>query len=397
MTADTWIPLPEGTPFPLSNLPYGMFDAGDGLRVGVAIGDQILDATAGADDGLIDTVPAGTLSTGNLDTFAGLGPEAWRATRERVGDLLTDRSASGRVQLIPRSSVRMQLPVGVGDFVDFYSSLHHAGNVGAMFRPDQEPLLPNWRHLPLGYHGRSSTVVVSGTEVRRPLGQRLGPRGPLFGPTTRLDFELEVGFVVGPGNPDGAPIPTGEAESHIFGLLLVNDWSARDVQAWEYVPLGPFLGKSFATTVSPWVVPLAALEPYRLPPPPQEPEAMPHLRTTGPTAVDLRLTAAVNGTVVTRTRFAGMYWTMAQQIAHLTSNGTVVRPGDLCASGTVSGPDPGSQGCLLELSWNGTRPITLDDGSTRTFLEDGDTVVMTAAAGDIGFGECAGTVVPATS
>jgi len=365
----TWVPLPEGTPFPLANLPYGLFTTGDGARVGVAIGDHILDLTAAEEVGLIGTAPPGAFAARDLNAFAAHGPETWSATRDRIGELLTDGAAADRVLLIPQAEARMLLPVRIGDYVDFYSSLEHASNVGRLFRPGEKPLLPNWRHLPVGYHGRASTVVVSGTEVTRPSGQRSGDSGPVFGPSTRLDFELEVGFIVGPGNGEGDPITTGDAEDHIFGLCLVNDWSARDIQAWEYVPLGPFLGKSFATTISPWIVPLAALAPHRVPPPTQNPPVLPHLRAVGDRGVAIDLTVSVNG--------------------------TVVRPGDLCASGTVSGPTPGSGGSLLELTWNGGRPITLDDGSRRTFLEDGDTVVMTGGAGEIGFGACAGTIRPA--
>jgi fumarylacetoacetase len=293
----------------------------------------------------------------------------------------------------------MHLPIEVGDYVDFYSSIHHATNVGGLFRPDGEPLLPNWRHLPVAYHGRSGTVVVSGTPIQRPSGQRRGRGGPQFGPSTALDFELEVGFITGNANRLGEAVPVEAAEDHIFGMCLVNDWSARDLQAWEYQPLGPFLGKSFASTISPWIVPLGALANHRVDPPDQEPEVLPYLRTTGPTAVDLQLeveiipSGASSGTVVTATSFADMYWTMAQQLAHATVNGATARAGDLFASGTVSGPEPGTLGCLLEITKGGTEPITLNDGSVRTYLEDGDTVVIRSAAGDISFGECAGQVV----
>jgi fumarylacetoacetase len=395
VSADIWVELPEDTPFPADNLPYGVFTTGGRPRVGVAIGDHILDVTSAAEDGLVGTAPEGTFAGGSLNAFAALGAEVWAPTRERIAELLQNRAAMDKVTLVPQSAARMLLPVTIGDYVDFYSSLHHATNVGMMFRPDQEPLPANWRHLPIGYHGRTSTIVVSGTAVQRPWGQQRGDAGPVFAPSSRLDFEAEVGFVIGPGNGDGSPIAAGDAEEHILGLCLVNDWSARDIQAWEYIPLGPFLGKSFATTMSPWIVPLAALAPSRVPPTPQDPEVLPHLRTSGDTAIDLELTVAINGTVVSRCAFRDMYWTMAQQVAHLTSNGTVVRPGDLCASGTVSGPTPRSEGSLLELTWNGERPLPLDDGTTRTFLEDGDGVVMAGWAGEVGFGVCAGTVLPA--
>ena len=386
------------TAFPIENLPYGVFSTqGTGPRVGVAFGDHILDlATL---EGL--DVPSGTFSVPSLNPFLGLGRPSWTAARAGITDLL----AAGNVPdaaLIPQVEATMHLPIEVGDFVDFYSSIHHATNVGRLFRPDAEALLPNWRHLPLGYHGRSGTVVVSGTDIRRPAGQRRGDDGPLFGPSTALDFELEVGFVTGDANLIGDPVAIEQAEEHIFGMCLVNDWSARDLQAWEYQPLGPFLGKSFATSISPWIVPMAALAPYRVDPPAQDPEVLPYLRSTGPTAVDLNLEVEIvpagadAGTVVTRTGFADMYWTMPQQLAHATVNGATARAGDLFASGTVSGPELGTLGCLLEITKNGTEPIMLEDGSERTYLLDGDTVVIRGWCGDqtnMGFGECVGTVV----
>ena len=262
----------------------------------------------------------------------------------------------------------MQLPVVVGDYVDFYSSLHHATNLGRLFRPDGEPLLPNWRHLPVGYHGRSGTIVADGTDIARPSGLRLVDGEPRYGPTNALDIELEVGVVVGAPSQLGQPISIVDAEHHLFGLCLVNDWSARDIQAFEYQPLGPFLGKSFATSMSPWIVTLDALEPFRVEPPAQDPPVADHLRTTGATGFDLHLEVELNGEVISRTCFADMYWTAAQQIAHMTTNGANVRAGDLFASGTVSGPTPGSEGSLIELTWRGERPLQLADGSTRTFL-----------------------------
>ena len=266
--------------------------------------------------------------------------------------------------------------------MDFYSSEHHASNVGKMFRPDGEPLTPNWRHLPIGYHGRAGTVVVSGTPVIRPNGQRRPPgaAAPTFGPSRRLDIEAELGFVVGAGSPLGTPVPIDDFAEHVFGVVLVNDWSARDIQAWEYVPLGPFLGKSFATSVSPWVVPLDALEPARIPPPAQDPVPLPYLRGGAPWGLDITLEVALNATVVSRPPFGQMYWTPAQQLAHLTVNGASLRTGDLYASGTISGPERDQRGSLLELTWNGTEPLELADGSRRTFLEDGDTVTIRAGA-----------------
>ena len=400
----TWVGVPDASDFPIENLPWGIFDAGTGPRAGVAIGDHVLDLSAAHDDGLLDGLPADTFADGTLNRFAALGHETWSTTRLRVGELLTDDTAESRVGLIPRSEVRMRLPLAIGDYVDFYSSLHHATNVGKLFRPGQEPLLPNWRYLPVGYHGRASTVVVSGTDVTRPAGQRQNPEGgpPLFGPSTRLDIELEVGFITGPGNTLGEPIAAAAAEEHIFGVCLVNDWSARDIQAWEYVPLGPFLGKSFATSMSPWIVPLDALTPYRVDPPRQEPEVLPYLQIGGPSGLDLHLEIVINDTTVSHTEFKDMYWTMAQQLAHATVNGAVVHPGDLFASGTVSGPDPGTEGSLLELTRGGERPIVLSDGTDRTFLEDGDRVTIRGWCGGngaprIGFGVCAGAVLPNTA
>jgi len=403
----SWIEVPEGSDFPLENLPYGVFDAGHGRRIGVAIGDRLIDLHSLADAGLVPH--AATLQAEDLNPFLALGRDAWAAVRDRLTDLLSDGSTelqdAASEAIHARDAVTMHLPFTPGDYVDFYSSLQHATNLGRMFRPDSDPLLPNWRHLPVGYHGRASTVVVSGTPIRRPHGQtRMGYDPPVEGPTRALDIELEVGFVTGPGNELGHPIDTDDAGDHIFGLVLVNDWSARDIQRWEYQPLGPFLGKSFATTVSPWVVPLQALAPFMVPGPAQEPEPLPYLRAGGDWGVDLQLEVALGTAtmdepgVVSRTSFADMYWTMAQQLAHVTVNGTRIRPGDLYASGTVSGSEPGTYGSLIELTWGGREPIELSDGSRRTYLEDGDTVVLRGwcerdDVGRVGFGECVGTVV----
>lgn len=406
----SWVPVPDGSDFPIQNLPYGVYrrpGASEAPRLGVAIGDHVLDLTSLHADGLLDGVPGlapGVLSSGRLNDLMALGPGVWKPLRRRLSALLSEGNdeivAEADRRVLSADGVELLLPVEIGDYVDFYSSLNHAANVGALFRPDDPPLLPNWRSLPVAYHGRSSSVVVSGTSVTRPHGQRPGPDGPTFGPTRRLDIELEVGFVTGPGNDLGTPIPIGVAEDHIFGLCLVNDWSARDIQAWEYRPLGPFLGKSFATTMSPWVVTLEALAPFRVPGPRQDPEPLDYLIATGDGAVDISLEIELNGEVISTVGFAGMYWTIAQQLAHATVNGTNTRPGDLYASGTVSGPDPGSLGSLLEMSWNGTRPLTLADGTTRDFLEDGDRVVLRGSCtaegfARIGFGPCAGVVAPA--
>ncbi|MFF4651649.1 fumarylacetoacetase [Streptomyces sp. NPDC001380] len=402
MTAPhSWVPVPEGSPFPVQNLPYGVFTPPGGTpRVGVAIGGHVLDASA---------VWAGTplgadLATGSLNRFLRRGPGEWAYVRRRITELLTgeEQRRFAEAHLHPLDRVRLHLPFEVADYVDFYASEEHASNVGRIFRPDGEPLLPNWRHLPVGYHGRAGTVVVSGTGVRRPAGQRSGPGGPLFGLTERLDVEAEVGFVVGAPSRLGEPVPVGAFADHVFGAVLVNDWSARDIQSWEYRPLGPFLGKSFATSVSPWVVPLAALEHARVPVPPQDPAPLPYLEEKEPWGLDLALEVRLNGAVVSRPPFRGTYWSPAQMLAHMTVNGASLRTGDLYASGTVSGRLPEERGSLIELTWNGRDPLRLPDGTERTFLEDGDTVVMSATAPGadgvrIGFGEVAGTVLPGPS
>jgi len=325
--------------------------------------------------------------------------------RSWLTELLTHRGERGLVEshLLAAADVTMQLPFEVADYVDFYSSQHHAENVGRIFRPDADALTPNWKHLPIGYHGRAGTIVVSGTDIVRPQGQRKAPAdaAPTYGASVRLDIEAEVGFVVGTPSRAGTPVPTSAFRDHVFGVCLVNDWSARDIQAWEYVPLGPFLGKSFATSVSPWVVPLEALEAARMPGPQQDPEVLPHLRDDEGWGLDLSLEVRWNGSVVSRPPFAGMYWTPPQQLAHLTSNGASLRTGDLFASGTVSGADRDQRGSFLELSWNGSEPVSLDDGSTRTFLEDGDEISISAWApgadgSRIGFGSVNGRVLPAS-
>jgi fumarylacetoacetase len=365
----------------------------------VPVGDAVLDL-AGALERIAGEL-AFLVRGPTLDHLLREGPEAWAAMRATVVHLLTDDRHREVVEpaLLARDQVRPVLPFTVADYVDFYSSEHHATNVGRIFRPDQAPLLPNWRHLPVGYHGRSGTVVVSGTDVIRPYGQSRPPgaQAPLFGPSARLDIEAEVGFVVGPGSQPGVPVATGEFRDHVFGVVLVNDWSARDIQAWEYQPLGPFLGKSFATSVSPWVVPLAALEAARVPAPVQDPPVLGYLREADRSAYDIALEVRWNGSVVSRPPFRHMYWTPAQQLAHLTVNGAWVNTGDLYASGTVSGPERGETGSFLELTWGGTRPVTLGDGSTRTYLHDGDTVVISATAPGpagtvVGLGEVVGTV-----
>lgn len=390
------------TPYPLSTLPFGVVStaADSRHRVGVLVGDRVLDvAPLAAADGI---GAARALAAPTLNPFLALGRGGWSEVRAWLAQRLTGDAAGVREHLLPLAAVTTQLPVEVADYVDFYSSQHHAENVGRIFRPDSEPLTPNWKHLPIGYHGRAGTVVVSGTPVRRPTGQRRPPgsAGPIFGPSQRLDIEAEVGFVVGMPSALGEPVGVSAFREHVFGVVLVNDWSARDLQAWEYVPLGPFLGKSFATSISAWVVPLDALEEAWVPAPAREVEPLPYLREAEPGGLDLALEVEWNGTVVSRPPFASMYWTAAQQLAHMTVNGASLRTGDLFASGTVSGPEPGQRGSFLELSWGGRDELRLDDGSTRTFLADGDTVVLRASApgpegATVELGEVRGTVLPA--
>jgi fumarylacetoacetase len=357
-------------------IAYGVFREGGRARVGARVEGGVLDVAAALDD---DVFAADT-----LNPFMAQGPEAWVDAHARV------READGPV--LPADAVELLLPFAVGDYVDFFSSLDHAANMGRMLRPGAEPLMPNWRHLPVGYHGRSGTLVLSGTPVRRPCGQRRPPgvEAPSFGPSARLDIELEAGFVIGVPSALGEPVSVDRALDHVFGLVLVNDWSARDIQAWEYQPLGPFLAKSFATSLSSWVVPLSELAERRVPAGRQEPEPLPYLREQ-PWAYDIPLEIELNGTVIARTNTRHLYWSIAQQVAHLTVNGASLRTGDLLASGTISGPEREQRGCLMELSWNGAEPVELPGGATRTFLEDGDEVVLRGG----GLGEVRGRIEPA--
>jgi len=397
------VPVPEQSDFPIDCLPYCLFSTGDGRRrIGVAIGDHVLDAAATAVAAGLPEVAV--LGAASLNEFMAGGPGSWRRVRELFTEWLSDGAQPGRVEpyLHPREQLSLHLPFEVADYVDFYSSEHHATNLGRILRPDSPPLTPNWKHLPVGYHGRAGTVVVSGTPVVRPHGQHGGRGGgaPVFGPSERLDIEAEVGFLVGVGSRLGEPVPIEAFSEHVFGALLLNDWSARDIQAFEYVPLGPFLGKSFATSVSPFVVPLAALEAARLDPPPREPPVQAYLADAEPWGLDLRLEIEWNGTVVSRPPFSTMYWTPAQQLAHMTVNGAALRTGDLYGSGTVSGPGAGEEGSFVELTRNGTEPLKFPDGSERGFLEDGDVVRIRATAPGtgghrLGFGEVAGEVRPA--
>jgi fumarylacetoacetase len=399
----SWLDLPADDPFGVHNLPYGAFDPGDGSRrLGARIGDRVLDLAALERAGLVEA--RGTLQAATLNPFLGLGRPYWTAVRDRLTELLTDQIFRYRVEplLVPLADVTPQLPFEVGDYVDFYSSQEHATNLGRLFRPDSAPLLPNWKHLPIGYHGRAGTVVVSGTDIVRPNGQRKPPDAPAptFGPSQRLDIEAEVGFVIGAPSPLAVPLDTKDFYEYVFGVVLVNDWSARDLQAWEYQPLGPFLGKSFATSVSAWVVPLDALVAARVAAPEQSPPVLPYLADER-IGYDIHIEVVWNGTVVSRPPFSGLYWTPAQQLAHLTANGASVRPGDLYASGTVSGTQRDEVGSFMELTWGGAEPVTLADGRTRTFLEDGDTVTLTATAPGpdgtvVGFGEVVGRILPYT-
>jgi fumarylacetoacetase len=417
------------TDFPVQNLPFGIFRERGRLtsgRVGVAIGDQVLDLTGCQMETLLggEAAEAGRACVGSsLNALMSLGPRHWAAIRRRLSALLEETGAEAPQRerlsrlLLPQRDVEMLLPAEIGDYTDFYASVFHATNVGRLFRPDN-PLLPNYKWVPIAYHGRASSIVVSGADVRRPLGQvrPAGVETPRLAPSARLDYELEVGCFLGPGNVLGEAVGIEDAESHIFGLCLVNDWSARDIQQWEYQPLGPFLAKNFATTVSPWVVTLEALEPFRVPAlvrPEGDPPPLPHLdcvtnRARGSLDLTLEVGLRTSGMRsrgepvywVTRSPFASMYWTLAQMVTHHATNGCNLRPGDLLASGTVSGPDPRSEGCLLELTRGGVEALVLPDGTARRFLEDGDEVVMRGSCRRdgfvrIGFGECRGTILPA--
>jgi fumarylacetoacetase len=382
------------TGFGPEHLPYGVFRrAGGSPRVGARLGDGVLDLAALADDGPLDEDRA-LFAQPSLNALMAAGRPTWTRVREALRALTAGPDAEPAT--VALDEVELLLPIAVGDYVDFYSSLEHASNVGRIFRPDADPLVPNWRHMPIGYHGRAGTVVVSGTPIRRPSGQRREPGddAPVFGPSVRLDIELELGFVVGVPTAIGEAVAVGSALDHVFGVALVNDWSARDLQAWEYRPLGPFLAKSFATSMAAWVTPLEAVLHRRVGAPAQEPAPLAYLREE-PWAFDLDLEVELNGTTVARTSARHLYWSAAQQLAHLTVNGASLGVGDLFASGTISGPEPEQRGSLLELSWNGAEPIELADGSTRSFLRDGDEVVLRGSGGDVTLGEVRGRIEPA--
>lgn len=414
----SFVPVPAGSHFPLENLPFGVFrpDGERDARIGVAIGEFVLDLAALEEAKLLEAAAYGgrVFRNDSLNPFIALGRPAWREARRQIQTLLQADNPTLRDSaplrdraLIRREQVEMLLPAAIGDYTDFYSSREHATNVGALLRGRENALMPNWLHLPVAYHGRASSVVVSGTDLHRPCGQMLpdGAEQPLFGPSRSVDFELEVGFLVGPGNPLGQPISVDDALDHIFGVVLVNDWSARDIQKWEYVPLGPFLSKSFGTSISPWVVTLEALAPFQTEGPRQDPAPLPYLQTAGNPTWDIALEVWLQSPSmreaqrITASNLRHLYWNVRQQVAHHTCGGCNLRTGDLLATGTVSGPTADSLGCLLELTSGGKQPSSLANGETRRFLEDGDRVTMTAwcQADDhrIGFGEVNGRLLPA--
>ena len=398
------------TDFPLNNLPYGVFSTNSlEARCGVAIGDQILDMAALEEAGIITLSEDPVFDVPYWNDVMEMGPETWRALRNRLTELLqTDAPEQALVapHLVPMAEAFLQMPLVVSEYTDFYAGRHHATNVGTMFRGAENALPPNWLHIPIGYNGRASTVVVSGTEISRPNGQLKAPDAdvPSFGPCKRLDIELEMGAIVGTSTEMGQPVTTAQAEDMIFGYVILNDWSARDIQAWEYQPLGPFQAKAFATSISPWIVTKDALEPFRTATPKRDFELLPYLQESGPMLYDIDLSVILQPEggeqeVIARTNYKEMYYSSAQQLAHHASSGCAMNAGDLLGSGTISGPEKDQRGCLLELTWAGQEPLTLKDGSQRSFLEDGDTVLLTGRAqGDgyrIGFGACAGKITPA--
>ncbi len=403
--AAQWLDIAPGDPLGLQTLPYGSYSAPHHAaqqRVGVAIGDRVLDLTTASERLLPGR--AHLFSSGSLDPFLAAGDLAWAQVRADITAWLSRDTCREAIEdlLVPAARVEMHMPFTVADYADFYSSEHHATNAGRIFRPGAQPLTPNWRHLPVGYHGRSGTVVASGTPIRRPCGQFIAPGAdaPSFGPCARLDFEAELGFVVGFESVLGEPVTVSRFAEHVFGVCLVNDWSARDLQAWESAPLGPFLGKSFGTSISPWVVPLAALQHARVAPPSRQAQLLPYLTESADWGLDIDFEVRINGQVVSRPPYATMHWSPAQMLAHLTVNGAALRTGDLYASGTVSGPRRDQRGSLMELAWAGTHPLTLPDGSTRSWLEDSDEVTITASAAGpdgvrVSLGDVHGQIMPA--
>ncbi|MEY3239434.1 MAG: fumarylacetoacetase [Bacteroidota bacterium] len=406
---NTWVSIPNNSDFSIHNLPFGVFSIGNSTKsLGIAIGAHIVDLHYWSQLGCFKeiTLQNDVFAAETLNNFISLGKTVTNAIRNKVQEILCNPESPLKNDpraLVAQSEATMHLPVAIGDYTDFYSSIEHATNVGKMFRDPANALLPNWRHLPVGYHGRASSIVVSGTPIRRPHGQVL-PKGeeiPVFQASARLDFELEMAFIIGKESALGDTISTTEAEDYIFGMVLFNDWSARDIQQWEYVPLGPFLGKNFGSSISPWVVTLEALAPFRVQGPAQEPQPLPYLESAGMNNYDIALEVAIQPedaleTIVSRSNFKYMYWNMAQQLAHHTVNGCNVRVGDMMASGTISGHTEDSYGSMLELSWMGTKPLKMADGSERTFIRNNDTVIMRGAAarGDVrvGFGEVSGKI-----
>ena len=411
----SWVDVPEGSDFPIQNLPFGIFKTPYLTAVaGVAIGDHVLDLVYMYEKGFFDgmELPPGIFNQEYLNPFISLGRKKTTEVRERISELLcTDNDelqgnmAAREMALIPMAEIEMKMPVHISNYTDFYSSEEHATNVGSMFRDPKNALLPNWKHLPVGYHGRASSIVISGTSIHRPKGQTKAPdaEAPSFGPSKKIDFELEMAFITCTNTKIGSSISTKEAEDNIFGMVLFNDWSARDMQTWEYVPLGPFLAKNFASTMSPWIVTMDALEPFRMDGPKQNPKVLPYLEYQGKKNYDINLEVSIGSdkeqTTVTKSNFKYMYWNMCQQLAHHTANGCNIEVGDLYASGTISGPKPGSFGSMLEITWNGKNPIKLTDGSERMFIEDDDVVILRGYAERdgvrVGFGECKGQILSA--
>ena len=407
----TFIPVPENSDFTIHNLPYGIFSDNRKPRIGVAIGEQILDLAAVARLGHFDKIVKDRkiFQQDTLNDFIALGKIKTKAVRDKITKLLSNPRSplkKNKRVFVKQDRATMHMPVKVGDYTDFYSSIEHATNVGMMFRDPKNALLPNWRHLPIGYHGRASSIVVSGTPLHRPKGQVMpkNAKTPVYQASARVDFELEMGFIIGKANALGTTVSTKKAEEHIFGMVIFNDWSARDIQKWEYVPLGPFLGKSFGSSISPWVVPMEALDPFRTRGPKQDPKVLPYLKYSGKQNYDIKLEVGITPkkgkeTIVCRSNFKYMYWNMLQQLAHHTINGCNMNVGDILASGTISGKDETSYGSMLELSWAGSKKINLEDGSDRVFIKDHDTVTMRAFAKNkeirVGFGAVSGTILPA--
>lgn len=411
----SWVEVPQNSDFPIQNLPYGIFSTNlKSPRAGVAIGDYILDLTEVQSANLFKELelPERIFDRPVLNDFMDLGKEVTVPVRERISELLQhdNQELQGNDQLkskalIPQKDATMHLPVRIGDYTDFYSSESHATNVGTMFRDPDNALLPNWKHIPVGYHGRASSIVISGTPLHRPKGQTIAPdaKNPDFGPAKLVDFELEMAFITCGGNTLGDAIPTKEAENYIFGFTLFNDWSARDIQKWEYVPLGPFLAKNFGSSMSPWIVTMEALEPFRIAGPKQEPEVLPYLKFAGDYHFDIDLQVGIQPKgseekVVTNSNFKYMYWNVVQQLAHQTVNGCNINTGDVYASGTISGNDPSAYGSMLEISWRGTKPVQMPDGTERKFINDHDTVIMRGHGEKdgvrIGFGEVRTELLP---